>query len=31
VAGTDLTLFLLFPPGITQLEANIDFEEKVDF
>jgi hypothetical protein len=31
VVGTDLALFLIFPPGITELEANIDFEEKVDF
>jgi hypothetical protein len=33
VAGTDLALFLLFPPGITdtELEANIDFEEKNGF
>jgi hypothetical protein len=31
VAGTDLALFLLFPPDITELEASIEFEEKMDF
>jgi hypothetical protein len=31
VAGTDLALLLLFPPDITELETNIDFEEKNGF
>jgi hypothetical protein len=30
VTVTELALFLFFPPGITELESNIDFEEKID-